>query len=284
MDEWASLIRLVSAIVVSGSTAVVWLWTRWRRRRPVSLLLQQLTDEEERVVIYTRDFESMVLDPIAGPKRVKLLVREPLVNKWGEVANVPTLWSRAEALVYGAVLYVFSLAGKTERIEVVEMSDDKDRWDDGLVVLGAQTERCYRFYRDMNNVAFSMDDKNIYNQQGVALDDPNMPVDDQGAYRYGIILKARNPYRTVKLGTCFLIGGFGVEGTEAAGYYFRHYYKDLVSLFGNRAFGVVVRVRADASAQTVVRVPVFDTSTEKKPFWTRRLWEFIPGTTKQLDT
>src|SRR5581483_89667 len=267
--EWTGyIIGAVVGVVLGLALGVVsgffgWIRRWWRDSRPVHLVLQRIGDDAEPVLVFARDFQQPLLpDPATKTvKPVPLVVSEPLTGTVGQVPNIPSLWSRVEATAYGNLLFVLAQARKMRNVELVEMSKDAGKWNASIVVLGAQTERCFQFYEQMTGVAFSMtrDGKDIVDETTV----PPSVVPRVGPYGYGIILKTRNRHRTQGgPGTAFLIGGFGVLGTEAAGYFFRTRINELARLFGNRTFGVIVRADANAGAETVQRLAEYDRATE----------------------
>ena len=72
----------------------------------------------------------------------------------------------------------------------------------------------------------------------------------------GGILKTINPYFNDGVG--FLIGGYGVLGTEAANYYFLKYAVNLGIQFGERCFGIIVRASITAGVGSTERLTTYD--------------------------
>jgi len=133
------------------------------------------------------------------------------------------------------------------------MSEDAGEWNCHIIVLGAQANRSYDFYKHLKNVAFRMDGEQIYENSSGNV------VKREDGFGYGIILKAINPFKTTSpQGIGILIGGFGVLGTAAAAHYFREHYKALGKEFGAKWFGIVVRAPVTAGEQAVERLSVWD--------------------------
>jgi hypothetical protein len=212
----------------------------WKSQRPISRVLQGAGDDTHLVRIFVRDF----LIPPGAP----LLSREP--QGTGFVPNVHELWPRVEGLALADVLNVLGQVGKKSNIQIVEMSKDTGLWNSHLIVLGAQAQKCFDFYDQMTGVAYRVDNREIRSKETGAV----IPRDD--GYGYGIILKARNPHHLNGVG--ILIGGYGVLGTEAAGYYFREHAATLGQLFGTDCFGVVVRASVTAGVESTERLERYD--------------------------
>ena len=270
LEVWGAAIlggvlTFIGTLIFQGIRAV----RTWRREtRPAWLLLGRIGNAHEPCYIFVRDFfipqTLQVPVPAAGGQtqqvsaRVPLLARDGRTGSVGQVPNVYKLWSSVESSALADLLYVFALAGKNENVHVVEMSDDTGIWNGSVVVLGAQAQKSFDFYRQMEGVAYRMTAKSII-QVGTG-----RRIRPRG-YGYGIILKARNPLRTNGgPGTALLIGGFGTLGTEAAGYYFRTHYKELAGDFGRRTFGIVVRASIDGGPESAERLHGYDRATEAK--------------------
>ncbi|HYM16268.1 MAG TPA: hypothetical protein VEZ14_11980, partial [Dehalococcoidia bacterium] len=82
-------------------------------------------------------------------------------------------------------------------------------------------------------------------------------------------------------GVGLLIGGYGVLGTEAAGYWFRNHFAELAKDFGSRAFGVVICAPIAGGAEAAVRLPEYDRAMEPKSRF-RRALEVLPFVYRQV--
>jgi hypothetical protein len=119
--------------------------------------------------------------------------------------------------------------------------------------MGAQAQKSFDFYEQMQNVAFKVDAKQIWDQT------ESKPVPREDAFGYGVIVKAKNPFTKGRQpGVAILIGGFGTLGTAAAAYYFREHLPDLGKRFGADYFGAVVRASVSAGEQSAQRLPQYD--------------------------
>lgn len=214
----------------------------WRHQRPICRLLEGVADNRRLVRIFIRDF----FVPPGSP----LLAHGP--GGVGYVPNVIELWPRVEGLAMASIFSVLGRVGKTANIEVVEMSKDPGLWDSDIIVLGAQAQKCFDFYTQMQHVAYRMDNAEIRDAA------TNAAITRESGYGYGIILKTRNPHHASGIG--FLIGGYGVLGTEAAAYYFRKHAADLGRLFGKKGFGIIVRASVTAGIESTMRLKDFDRS------------------------
>lgn len=211
----------------------------WSNQRPIGKVLQSITKNEKRIRIFIRDFEI--------PAGALLLSRE--AGRIGQVPNVHELWPRVEGVALANVLNVLGQVGKKDNIEIIEMSKDTGLWDSNIIVLGAQAQKCFDFYDQMENVAYCMNP-----ELRDATNNELIPKEE--GYGYGIILKTINPYTSNGIG--LLIGGYGVLGTEAAGYYFRKKCRDLGKRFDKKCFGVIVRASITAGIESTQRLESFD--------------------------
>jgi len=113
-------------------------------------------------------------------------------------------------------------------------------------------QKSFDFYQSMQGVCYRIDGQGIYDSQS------GKEVVREKDFGYGIILKARNPFKPGSAGVAFLIGGFGVLGTAAAAYYFKENLVRLGKEFGRDCFGVVVRAPVTAGEQAVERLRSLD--------------------------
>lgn len=133
------------------------------------------------------------------------------------------------------------------------MSQDHiGEWNYNLIVLGAQAQKSFDFYKNMENVAYRMDGTEIYDNA------TNEIIQREAGYGYGIILKTLNPLKTKGQGIAFLIGGFGVLGTAAASYYFKENFQKLGKEFGEKYFGIIVRTSISAGEHATERLKNYD--------------------------
>jgi len=213
----------------------------WRESRPANRLFEGIACQSEACRIFVRDF---YID-----RDSKLISFEPRVGV-GYVPNVLELLPDADGRAVASILNILGQVGKTEEIEVIRMSQDTaGEWNSHVFVIGGQSNKSYDFYRSMENVAYRMDDQNMYD----AATDQRIRV-EQG-FGYGIILKALNPFKTGgKRGIGFLIAGFGAFGTKVATYYFREHFLQLGKEFGRDCFGILVRASVTAGEQAVERL------------------------------
>ena len=211
----------------------------WVSQKPIVKVLQGLASNEKLTRIFVRDFVIPPGNPLISMDRGGV----------GQVPNVHELWPRVEGIAMADLLNLMGQAGKTKNIEIVEMSKDPGLWDSDMVVLGAQAQKCLDFYNQMKNVAYRMDPE-LRDNATSAL------VNKDPGYGYGIILKCQNPRREGAHG--FLMGGYGVLGTEAAGFYFQRHCADLGRRFGKKCFGVVIRASVTAGVGSVERIEALD--------------------------
>jgi len=246
-DIWTGAIlgAALGSLVIPGVLYLVRSLTRWwHETRPPLKLLEGLASQEEPCRIFVRD--------LLVPKDSPLISVDPGVGI-GTVPNVLELWPDVEGRGAASVFNVLGQVGKTRNIEIVRMSQDVGEWNCHVVVLGAQANKAFDFYRLMKNVAFRMDAENIYDAVS------GEPLKRVQGFGYGIILKASNPFKTEgRRGIGFLLGGYGTLGTAAAAYYFREHFRQLGKEFGNDCFGIVVRAPVTAGEEAVERLKHLD--------------------------
>jgi hypothetical protein len=246
-DTWESAIlgAVLGSIVIPGVFVIIdKIKKYWQNSRPAKKLLQGIVDNNERVKIFVRDF--------LITQGTSLYSIEPRLGI-GTVPNVQELWPDVEGRAIGNLLNMFGQVGKTKNTEIVRMSQDHiGEWNCNLIVLGAQTQKSYDFYKNMQKVAYRMDGTEIYDNT------TNEIIPREASYGYGIILKTRNPLKPKGQGIAFLIGGFGVLGTAAASYYFKENFQKLGKEFGEKYFGIIVRTSVSAGEQATERLKKYD--------------------------
>jgi len=214
----------------------------WFIKIPSKKVLGQLSDNKVELKIFVRDFFIQNGTPLYS--------QEGLNGPIGIVPNVCELWPRVEGLGLSYILNTLGQLEKTENINVVEMGKDPGIWDKNFIILGAQSQKCFDFYQKMHEVAYKVNANDIIKTSN------GYKIKRTAGYGYGIILKCKNPYLKKSIG--FLIGGFGVLGTEAATYYFSKHINELGNTFGNKSFGIVVRASTTAGVQSVERLKRYD--------------------------
>lgn len=246
IETWAGAVlgAIVSAIFTLFATSARRLRRWWSRLKPINRVLGPISDDEEPCTIFVRDF---LLSPGST-----ILAVEPRIGS-GIVPNVQELWSDVEGKGMSYVFNALGQAGKRENISIVRMSQDPGIWNTNLIVMGAQAQKCFDFYAQMNGIAYAVDAVNIFESDSRAI------VNREPGYGYGIILKAKNPHKTAGAkGIAFLIGGYGTLGTAVAAYYFKEHLKELGKKFGKHCFGVVVRASVTAGEQSAERLVQHD--------------------------
>jgi len=247
-DTWEGTIlgAVLGSIIIPIVYKCVSLVSKWwRQSRPAHRLLQGAARQSEPCKIFIRD---LTIQP--GTKIYSVQPRLGI----GEVPNVLKFWAEVDSKAVADVFNVLGQAGKTRNLDIVLVSQDYvGEWDCHVVVVGAQAGKSDDFYQKMKDVAYRMDDANIVDMST----NKSIPRDKQ--HGYGIILKARNPFKTHgSPGIAFLIGGFGTLGTEAASYYFRQNFRKLGKEFGSKSFGIVLRASCTAGVQAAERVAKWD--------------------------
>lgn len=246
-DIWAGVVlgAILGAIVIPMSLqGAKWLAKWYRESRPRVKVLGTLADDREVCTIFVRDF---YLEE--GSRIVSFEPRRGI----GVVPNVVELWPDVEGRGVSYVLNALGQVGKRRNISIVRMSQDTGIWNTNIIVMGAQAQKCFDFYNRLEGVMYAVDANNIFDKETGAI------VEREEGYGYGIILKARNPYKIGGApGIGLLVGGYGTLGTAAAAYYFREHLEELGKRFGSHCFGVIVRASVTAGEQSVERLPRYD--------------------------
>ena len=216
----------------------------WVNKLPSQKVLGSISENDKKLLVFVRD--------LYLPPKTLLLSRDGINGKFGYVPNINELWPRVEGIGLSRILNALGQNDKTKQIEIIEMGKDIGLWDSNLIILGAQAQKCLDFYKNMINVSYEMDAFNIINKKTRKI------IPRVSGYGYGIILKCKNPYIKDAEGYGFLIGGYGVLGTEAAAYYFANNLALLGNLFGKNCFGIIVRASITAGAQSVERIHKYD--------------------------
>lgn len=231
-------------IIPAGLNLIKFVIRLFKERRPALLFLDRIYKNDETCKIFIRD--------LIKEKNSKLLAIEPNVGI-GEVPNVINVYPEVEGKGISYIFNVLGKVGKTKNIELIGLGEDRGEWNSNVILLGGQSQKHMDFYRHMINVAYRMDDKEIYNNI------TNEIVVRENGFGYGIILKSGNPYFGGKdPGNAILLGGFGVLGTQAAAYYFKEHFVDLGRDFKKNCFGIVVRSPISAGVEAVERLKEYD--------------------------
>lgn len=251
-DIWLGLIigAILGAILGAIVVPLVLYWIRCFRSwlitsRPRNKVLGSIANDSEDCTIFVRDF--------LLPPNSQIWAKESASIPYGVVPNVNEFWADVDGMGMSYVFNALGQVGKRHNIRVVRMSRDTGIWDTNLIVIGAQAQKNFDFYNNLRGVMYKMDANNIIDMQ------TGQCIKKEKGYGYGIILKARNQFKTTgSSGVGFLIGGFGTLGTKAAAYYFNQHLTELGKEFGSRCFGVVVRASVKAGEQAVERLPQYD--------------------------
>jgi len=125
----------------------------WKNILPAQKVLGPLANNKNILAIFVRDFFITPGTP--------LLSQEGLNGPIGIVPNVLNLWSDVEGKSLAKLLNLFGVAGRTTNIEVIEMGKDPGIWNRNMIILGAQTQKCFDFYSRMQEVAYRVDAQHI---------------------------------------------------------------------------------------------------------------------------
>jgi hypothetical protein len=213
--------------------------------RPRRKVFGSIADNSEICTIFIRDF---LLPPDS-----QILAKESASIQYGVVPNVYEFWADVDGMGMSYVFNALGQVGKRHNIRVVRMSQDTGIWDTNLIIIGAQAQKNFGFYTQLESVMYKMDASDIVDMR------TGQCIKREQGYGYGIILKAKNQFKTKgSSGVGFVIGGFGTLGTKAAAYYFSGHLAELGKKFGSKCFGVVVRASVTGGEQTVERLPQYD--------------------------
>jgi len=119
--------------IVFGFIKAIKNW--WNNQRPISQVLQSITDNDRKVRIFIRDFFIPLGTPLFSKDGSGI----------GQVPNVTELWPRVEGIAMANILNVLGQVSKKENIEIIEMSKNTGLWDSNIIVLGAQAQKCFDF-------------------------------------------------------------------------------------------------------------------------------------------
>ncbi len=232
---------VIPLILAFGKRVVNW----WVASRPRKKVLGSIADNSETCTIFVRDF--------LLPQGSQILAKESASIPYGVVPNVHEFWADVDGMGMSYAFNALGQVGKRHNIRVVRMSQDTGIWDTNLIVIGAQAKKNFDFYSQLESVMYKMDANDIIDMQ------TGQCIKQEKGYGYGIILKARNQFKTKgSSGVGFLIGGFGTLGTKAAAYYFSEHLAELGKEFSSKCFGIVVRASVTGGEQTVERLPQYD--------------------------
>jgi hypothetical protein len=214
-------------------------------RRPAVKIFGKLLKSKTFIKIYARDLK--VIDNT--PNNPKLFAFSMDGTLW-QHPNIDSVWPEVEVVASQDLIRLFTEL-KKEEIIVGKMSDQKN-WDENIIILGAQADSSLKFYEIMKNVGYKMDEKEIYDNDSKEI------IPKEEGYGYGIIMKAKNPYLKNNCDYSFLVGGFGILGTEAASLYFYKNLKELSESFGKKYFSCIIRASISGGKYSVKRLQEYD--------------------------
>jgi len=168
--------------------------------------------------------------------------------------NINDVWPACEGRGLNKFFLELGQFNKTENISVKKMSDAVT-WDSDIVLFGAQTGRCRDFFRLMENVGYRIEDDGIYSNS-----DGNKIISLPTQAGYGLVVKASNPMGLDKETSGFLLGGYGVLGTEASIEYFFNNLNELGRTFGEKDFSLIVKKEIGDPEGRVKRLEEYDIS------------------------
>lgn len=169
--------------------------------------------------------------------------------------NIQDVWPECEGKGLIKFFQALGQFNKTDGLSVKKMSSDPEDWGSNVVVFGAQTGRCRDFFRLMKPVGYRIEDDGIYDNET-----NNKIITLPDGHGYGLIIKARNPMASDENATAFLLGGYGVLGTEAAIEYFFKSLDFLGKKFGEKDFSIIVKKEIGTPEGKVERLEDYDKS------------------------
>lgn len=248
-DEiWGGAIlgAILGAIVIPLVLYEVKWYINWIiNSRPRNKVFASIANNDEDCTIFIRDF--------LLPQNSQILAKESANIQYGVVPNVVDFWADVDGIGMSYVFNALGQVGKRRNIRIARMSQDTGIWDTNLIIIGAQARKNFDFYDKLKNVMYKVDANDIIDMK------TGQSINRESGYGYGIILKARNQFKTKdSSGLGFVIGGFGTLGTRAAAYYLSQNLTELGKKFGTRCFGVIVRAPVEAGEQMVERLYHYD--------------------------
>ncbi|MFA5962368.1 MAG: hypothetical protein WC848_06845 [Parcubacteria group bacterium] len=214
-------------------------------RRPAGRIFGKLLKNKKNIKIYSRDF----FVPNNTYDSPKLTATGSDGKQWIH-PNIDCVWADVEVNASMDLIKLFAKLGKDD-VLIEKMSNQRE-WDENVIILGAQADSSLKFYEIMKNVGYGMNAQEIYDK------DSGEIIQREDGYGYGIILKAKNPHIQDECDFSYLIGGFGVLGTEAASLYFVKNLKEISEIFGKKYFGCIVRASIEGGKYSVERLAQYD--------------------------
>lgn len=217
----------------------------WNLNLPAGKVLGDYLNNKTSIKIYVKD----LIVPGNTIHNPKLFSNEGNIQQINP--NINKVWPEVESRAVATISNLLGELGKSKNIFIVELSKGYNEWTNNMIVLGAQAVKSREFYEVMNNVGYGVNDDNIYDFI------TKKPIEmDLQTFGYGIILKAQNPQNNNY--PAFLLGGYGVLGTEAAVFYFCNNIALLGKEFGRNYFSIVIKARIASGSQSTVRIKKLD--------------------------
>ncbi|MBU7029407.1 MAG: hypothetical protein HXS48_20900 [Theionarchaea archaeon] len=233
--------EIIEIIITAGLSGVIGAGTGilsnicWRKityLRPIKKLLCDLANDSQKLKIFVPIFSipqfAEVKDRITGRKAITL-------------DNITEITSKDSAECLPYVLSLLREVRAHRNLEIVNSEEFRESdLDSNMICIGGPltnkvTEKIMSSEESWMPYKYEKEEEKIIkvmteNREWVA----DLETD------YGVIIKTKNPFFSGKW--IFIFFGISGCGTVGAGYYFWSSFKDLVDQFGNRPFGIVVRV------------------------------------------
>lgn len=233
--------EIIELVITAGLSGVIGAITGiltnicWRKAtylRPIRKLLCDLANDAQELKIFMPTFS------IPPSAEVKDRISDRRVLTLDNITEI-TSKDSAECLSY--ILSLLREVRAHRNLEIVSSEEfRKSDLNSNIICIGGPitnkvTEKImnseeswmpYRYEKEEQRI------KRVINENGEWI--ANLETD------YGVIIKTRNPFFSGKWVFIF----FGISGCASAGasYFFWSSFKDLVDQFGNRSFGIVVKV------------------------------------------
>jgi hypothetical protein len=210
-------------------------WRKITYLRPIKKLLCALANDSQRLKIFVRTFSipqfAEVRDRISGKKAITL-------------DNITEITSKDSAECLSYILSLLREVRAHRNLEIVNSDEFRESdLDSNMICIGGPitnkvTEKIMNSEESWMPYKYEKEEQKIrkvMSENGEWIAD--METD------YGVIIKTRNPFFSGKWIFIF----FGISGCASAGasYFFWSSFKDLVDQFGNKSFGIVVRVNRE---------------------------------------
>lgn len=243
MNIWDLIISASISGIVGAITGIVssMIWKEIVYSRPAKKIFCKMADDLEQLRIFTGMFS------IPEHAAIMDLSTKQVTS---ELHNIQEITSTASARSLSFVLALLISVRSSKNLEVVDSEKFRDSdLDSNIICIGGPlTNKVTRRIYDSENgwLPYKYEEGKIKKVGGIEEWTTTRDVD------HGIVMKTENPFSPQK----WILIFFGLSGDASLGaaYYFQSRFRNLVRQFGDKHFGIVVRIDRRTGYMSAIQV------------------------------